>query len=466
MEAIRIRGGHRFRITNAPSTEKRNVAVPAVVGLTPRGVPGLKPKILVKAGDKVERGQILFHDKRRPQVGFPSPAGGTVQDVRFGPRRKLEAVLIALDASDEPVKDFGSVEAGAIASLGRDKVIEKLVASGLWSRLTAFPGWGVAPLPGETVPPAEPHGEPIALPSIRSLYVSALSTEPHQPDPAVAVEGHEALFAAGLEALRQVPLKNTFLITKTGGRALPSEATGVAGVEHRSVDDRYPAENVGLHVYYTQPLNKGEVAAGVSVEDVIDIGHLFLKGTLRAERTFAIGGNAAKEKLHLVARQGIFVKDLVGTQDDSELRFIAGGLFTGTKVSAEDVMSPNDRALQMMGEDRERTPFALLRLGFQHLTLFRTWGAGFFPDAERDATTSNHGEERACVQCHACIDVCPVELMPNLVFKAALEQDIEKMEKTFIHDCVDCGLCTFVCPSKIELAQHIEDGKNFIVKEG
>ena len=86
--------------------------------------------------------------------------------------------------------------------------------------------------------------------------------------------------------------------------------------------------------------------------------------------------------------------------------------------------------------------------------------------SEREATTSQNGEERACVQCTKCIDVCPVGLMPNLVFKAALEGDIERMERVFIHDCIDCGLCTFVCPSKIELGQHIEDGKALIAKEG
>jgi Na+-translocating ferredoxin:NAD+ oxidoreductase RnfC subunit len=100
------------------------------------------------------------------------------------------------------------------------------------------------------------------------------------------------------------------------------------------------------------------------------------------------------------------------------------------------------------------------------LTLSRMYGGGFLKDQEFDPTTSNNGEERACVQCGQCIEVCPVELMPNLVFKHALLKDIEKMESTFIHDCVDCGLCTFVCPSKIELAQVIEDGKTLIVKEG
>jgi Na+-translocating ferredoxin:NAD+ oxidoreductase RnfC subunit len=50
--------------------------------------------------------------------------------------------------------------------------------------------------------------------------------------------------------------------------------------------------------------------------------------------------------------------------------------------------------------------------------------------------------------------------------KASIAKDIEKMEELFIHDCAECGLCTFVCPSKIELLQIVKDGKKLIKKEG
>lgn len=468
MEAIRIRGGHRFRIKHGPAADKSPLNAPETVGVSPRGVTGLKPKVVVKEGDKVERGQLLFHDKRREHIRFTSPAGGTVKEIRYGARRSLEAVVIALDETNEPTKSFGATERSALPGFGRDAVIERLVESGLWSRLISFPGWTVAPLPGEKLPPANEHAEPEDAPSVRSLYVAALATEPHQPEPAVAMEGNEELFAAGLEVLRQIPTKNTFVMTSKGGKKLPSEAVGVTGVQQRVLDDKYPAENVGLHVYYTEHLGKKEVAVGVSLEDVIDIGHLFLKGTLRAQRTYAVAGNAAKDKKHFTARAGLCVKDLVGAlPSDTEVRLIAGGLFTGRKVSAEDFLTASERSVQVMVEDRRRIPFAFqARLGFDKLTLNRVWGAAFFPGEEREASTSNFGEERACVQCGHCIDVCPIELMPNLVFKAALEKDIEKMEKLFIRDCVDCGLCTFVCPSKIELGQHIEDGKSLIAKEG
>jgi Na+-transporting NADH:ubiquinone oxidoreductase subunit A len=470
MEAIRIRGGHRFRIKHGPSKEKASLDAPETVGFAPRGFSGLKPKLAVKEGETVKRGQILFHDKKRPDVKFTAPAGGKISELRFGRRRVLQAIAIELDESSEEAEDFGTTDRGELAGLGSEKVVEKLVASGLWTRLVSFPDWGIAPIPGEKLPEPEHHDEHVAEPkSIKAVYVSALATEPHLPDPAVSLDGNEELFAAGLEAIKQIAPATWLFMAK--GSKLPSGAISVTGVQHRVVEDKYPAENVGLQAFYTEGLSKDEVAVGVGLEDIIDIGHLFLNGSLRTTRTYAVGGKAAKDRKHFVGRVGLKVADLCGVaelKEDEDLRLIAGGLFSGSKVKPDDYLAPSERSVQVMKEDRERVLFNFLpwRLGLNRLTLSRVYGGGFLKDQDFEATTSNNGEERACVQCGLCIDVCPVELMPNLVFKAALEKDIEKMESVFIHDCVDCGLCTFVCPSKIELGEHIEDGKALIAKEG
>jgi Na+-transporting NADH:ubiquinone oxidoreductase subunit A len=466
MEAIRIKGGHRFRIKHGPAAERSELDSSGTVGLSPRGLAGLKPKVLIKEGDTVKRGQVLFHDKKRPDVKFTSPAGGTVKEVRYGSRRVLQAVVIDVDEANEEAEDFGATDRGGLGALGSDAVVEKLTQSGLWSRMIAFPGWQVAPIPGEPPPPVGEHDEPHPMPTIRALYVSAVGTEPHEPDPAVALKGHEDLFAAGLEVVKQIA-KKTWLFSPAGNK-LPSEAVSVTGVQHRVIEDRYPSGNVGLQVHYTEHLDKDEVAVGLTLEDVIDIGHLFLNGNLRTHRTYSRAGNAAEDRKHYLARQGETVGALAGVDaDDSEVRLVAGGLFTGTKVAVSDFVSPWERGVQVLGEDRRRTKFHFFpwRLGANLLTLNKAWIAGY-TNPEVEATTSNNGEHRACVQCSQCIDYCPVGLMPNIVFKAALEEDIEKMEARFIHDCVDCGLCTFVCPSKIELAQIIEDGKAMIAKEG
>jgi Na+-transporting NADH:ubiquinone oxidoreductase subunit A len=460
MDAIRIRGGHKFRVKFAPDRAISTLPAPKRVALSMRGFDSVKPKVLVKDGDRVKLGQTLFVDKKNRAVAFTAPASGTVAEVKYGERRKLIGVLIDVDGSE--AVDFGATARGDIAALGKDKVIEKLLTSGLWVRLQTFPGWTVPPQPGWR-PEPDVHGHVAEPPSIRALYVSAVSTEPHLPEPLVALEGNEELFAAGLEALKQIAPK-TWLFSKVGEK-LPEKAAAVTGVQHRVIVDKFPAENIGLQAYSTERLKKGEIAIGASVEDVIDVGHLFLKGKLRTERTYAIAGKAAKDRKHVKGHIGLPVSSIAG-EVSGDVRFIAGGLFTGTKVAADEYMGVHDRALQVLPEDRERTPFVFQRLGLNRFTLSRMWFSGFFPNVEREATTSNNGEHRACVQCSACIDICPVDLQPVLIMKAVDAGDIENMERLAIRDCIDCGLCTFVCPSKIEIAQHLDDGKALIAKEG
>lgn len=63
-----------------------------------------------------------------------------------------------------------------------------------------------------------------------------------------------------------------------------------------------------------------------------------------------------------------------------------------------------------------------------------------------------HGEERSCINCGACADVCAVDILPQFMYKSLLAGEIEEALSHGLLDCVECGLCTYVCPSKIELS--------------
>ena len=342
---------------------------------------------------------------------------------------------------------------------------DKLVASGLWTRMVAFPGWETAPAVGYEIPHTDEHSAPPPKKTLKAVYVSAVTTEPHLPSPAQVMAGNEETFAAGLEVVKQVA-KKTWLISGDDEK-LPASATSVTGVSQRRITPKYPAENVAVQTWYTEPLGPNEVAVGLTIEDVIDIGHLFLHGKLRNEHTYAIAGDAVTDRKHVRAPIGVRVRDLATAVKGDDIRYIAGGTFTGDKVSPDDFLGPFDAAVQVMAEDHHRELLSMFKPGFHRYSLFRLWASSFVRgDNEMPVTTSNNGEERACVQCAKCIEVCPVSLMPNLVFKAAVTEDIEKMEQVGIQDCADCGLCTFVCPSKIELGAHIESGKALIAKEG
>ena len=61
----------------------------------------------MKEGDRVLAGSPVLADKQKPQVLVTSPVSGTVKSIVRGDKRKLLAVLVEADASQEYV-DFGT----------------------------------------------------------------------------------------------------------------------------------------------------------------------------------------------------------------------------------------------------------------------------------------------------------------------------------------------------------------------
>ncbi len=69
-------------------------------------------------------------------------------------------------------------------------------------------------------------------------------------------------------------------------------------------------------------------------------------------------------------------------------------------------------------------------------------------------------KEEPCVKCARCVDHCPVGLLPTMLAKLIKAESWEKLREFNIMDCIECGCCTYVCPSKIPIVQLIKWGKN------
>ena len=52
-----------------------------------------------------------------------------------------------------------------------------------------------------------------------------------------------------------------------------------------------------------------------------------------------------------------------------------------------------------------------------------------------------------------------MNLLPNVLKEAVLMDDMDKLEKLNITDCIQCGSCTYVCPTEQNPLQHIRTGK-------
>ncbi len=71
-------------------------------------------------------------------------------------------------------------------------------------------------------------------------------------------------------------------------------------------------------------------------------------------------------------------------------------------------------------------------------------------------------EEPHCIRCGKCIDVCPMRLMPVLMYKALLTNDVNEMNATNLMDCIECGCCAYNCPASVPLVLAFRSGKQKI----
>ena len=56
-----------------------------------------------------------------------------------------------------------------------------------------------------------------------------------------------------------------------------------------------------------------------------------------------------------------------------------------------------------------------------------------------------------CIRCGKCIDVCPMHLMPVLIYKAMFTGDADDMMAVDLMDCIECGCCAYTCPAGVPL---------------
>ena len=81
-----------------------------------------------------------------------------------------------------------------------------------------------------------------------------------------------------------------------------------------------------------------------------------------------------------------------------------------------------------------------------------------FPIAE--GHQSKIYERGDCVRCAKCVDCCPVSILPNLIAAYCEKRRFEEAVQKGLFVCIDCGLCSYVCPARIPLSHILKTAKS------
>jgi len=68
-------------------------------------------------------------------------------------------------------------------------------------------------------------------------------------------------------------------------------------------------------------------------------------------------------------------------------------------------------------------------------------------------------EQKACIRCSRCVSVCPMGLEPYYLMTVSEKQMWEAAEKNHVLDCIECGSCSYTCPSNRPLLDYIRLAK-------
>jgi len=165
------------------------------------------------------------------------------------------------------------------------------------------------------------------------------------------------------------------------------------------------------------------VGTAASIHDALACGKPVI------ERVVTISGEGIKEPKNLRVRIGTPFADLIeqcgGMIGGGEKAVLAGG--------------------PMMGIAQTNLDVPVVK-GTSGITVLR-------------ADTVKPLEYRACIRCAACVEACPMSLMPYRIADQGRLFMCADFKAWGGPDCIECGCCSFVCPSKRPLVQWIRLGK-------
>ncbi|WP_321495402.1 4Fe-4S dicluster domain-containing protein [uncultured Desulfobacter sp.] len=444
MKTLKISRGFDLYVAEQPDLRCIDLDLPATLGCCAGDIPHIRPKLLVKEGQQVKTGEVVFTDKRDTTIQYVSPGTGLVAKIVYGPRRYLMAVVISAQCEDEYV-EHDPLSLDSIAGMSRQELVMHLKKGGMWQGLRQFPALDFA----------DPDYKP------PMIIVAMDGNDLFSPRPDIILKDNIDAFEAGMAVLRKLSHGVVVVCRESSLEGLRELDSLVANQVTHTAPDIYPAWHPGAVLYQIKERQEENSAWCIRLDHLVLIGRFVLSGRYPVEKIVTV--TSSGERLpHMRVRQGMPLSALAGIIPGNSI--VTTGRFNGRILENDAHIGFFENTVNIIDAGSEEQMFGFVRPGFDKPSVSATFLSSLFRrSAKMDCTL--HGEERACINCSYCERICPNGLMPSFIMKALHAGELEDALALGLMDCCRCGLCSFACPSKIELTSTLSDAMDAYYKD-
>ena len=395
---------------------------------------GVPSQILVQKNDKVKVGTLIAKQNGFVSANIHSSVSGTVQKIEevfdtSGYRRMAITIAVEGDEWEEFIDRSTDLKKDYDTSID---IIQKIAEAGIV-------GLGGATFPAH-VKLTVPQGKKAEI-----LIINGVECEPYlTSDHRLMLERDNEIMIGTSILMKALNVRDAAIGIENNKpdaiKKLTETAKNYPGIKVVPLKVKYPqgAEKQLIKAIINREVPSGKLPIEVGAV-VQNIGTAFavyeavVKNKPLIERVVTVTGKSLEKPSNLLVRIGTPVQkllDYAGGIDENATKVISGGPMMGKAISNLDIPVTKGTSGIVVLSKKE---------GYRK-------------------------EQNNCIRCARCVSVCPMGLEPYLLMAYSERQMWSEAEKDKVMDCIECGSCSFTCPSSRPLLDYVRLGKSTVGK--
>lgn len=389
----------------------------------------------VQKGDIVRVGTVIARSGGFVSANIHSSVSGKVTKIESifdASGYKRPAVFIAVDEEDTWEEDIDrSPDLVKTCDLSQREIIDRILSCGIV-------GLGGATFPTHiklTPPPGQ---------TAQTLIINAVECEPYlTSDHQLMMERGEEILVGCTLLMRAIGVSRCVIGVENNKKDaiahLSKIASAYPGIEVMPLKVQYPqgGEKQLIDAVLGKQVKSGAlpISAGAVVQNVGTVFAVYeavQKNKPLIERIVTVTGKELARPANYLARIGTPLSHLIeasGGLPETTGKIIGGGPMMGKALLGPElpVTKGTSGILLLPRQESVRKPM------------------------------------RNCIRCAKCVNVCPMGLNPAFLMRDVQYKDWDVAERGYIVDCIECGSCSYTCPSSRPLLDFIRIGKQQVM---